>query len=140
MTLAYLAQLGLKVQKTNVGAQKIDGFLLETYGMVIAVFQIINKLGHFWFFQETFLLTNISIKVVLGISFLIFSKVDIQFTEKKLTWRIYITKEALLTTCWVKLIDWKKFAKVVLDKNIEVFVMYISSLRLKMTIYPAKKA
>ena len=38
MTLAYSAQLGLKMQKTNVGAQKINRFSLKTYGIVIATF------------------------------------------------------------------------------------------------------
>ena len=33
-----MAQLGLKVQKRNVGAQKIDGSLLATYGIIIAAF------------------------------------------------------------------------------------------------------
>ena len=79
MTLAYAAQLGLKVQKTNASTQKIDGSLLKTYSMVIAGFQVLNKLNHSRFFQKTFLLTNISIKVVLGMFFLSFSNVDIQF-------------------------------------------------------------
>ena len=35
---AYAKKLGLQVQKTDVGAQKIDGSTLETYGMVIAGF------------------------------------------------------------------------------------------------------
>ena len=30
MTLAYIAQLDLKIQKTNISAQKIDKFSLET--------------------------------------------------------------------------------------------------------------
>ena len=38
MTPVYAAQLGLKVQKTNVGAQKINESLLSTYEMVIATF------------------------------------------------------------------------------------------------------
>ena len=38
MTPAYAAQLNLKMQKTNVSAQKIDGSLLQTYGIVIAAF------------------------------------------------------------------------------------------------------
>ena len=38
MTPAYMAQLGLKVQKTDVGVQKIDGSSLATYGMIIAIF------------------------------------------------------------------------------------------------------
>ena len=38
MTPAYVAYLGLKVRMTDIGAQKIDRFLLATYGMVIAAF------------------------------------------------------------------------------------------------------
>ena len=34
MILVYAAQLGLKVQKTNVNTQKIDKSSLETYDMV----------------------------------------------------------------------------------------------------------
>ena len=70
--------------KTNVAAQKIEKSLLKTYGMVIAAFQVLDKLGYFQFFQEIFLLTNISINLVLSISFLIFSNVNVQFAEKKL--------------------------------------------------------
>ena len=50
MTLAYTAQLGLKVQKIDINAQKIDGSLLETFGIIITTFQVLDKLGHFWFF------------------------------------------------------------------------------------------
>ena len=50
MTPAYAAQLSVKVQKTNIGAYKIDRFLLETYSMVIATFQVFDKFGHFCFF------------------------------------------------------------------------------------------
>ena len=50
MTSAYTAQLGFKVQKTNVDVQKIDKSSLKTYGMVIAAFQVLDKLARFWFF------------------------------------------------------------------------------------------
>ena len=85
MTLAYAAHLGLKVRVTNVGAQKIDGSSLATYSMVIAAFQVVNKLGRSQFFQEHFLLANISMKIVLSMLFLTFSNVDVQFAEKELT-------------------------------------------------------
>ena len=85
MTLAYTAYLDFKVKVTKVGAQEIDGFSLATYGMVIATFQGVDKLGRSWFFQETFLLADISMKVVLGMLFFTFSNVDIQFAEKKLS-------------------------------------------------------
>ena len=77
MTLAYAAHLGLKVRMTNVGVQKIDVFSPATYIMVIAAFQVVDKLGHSWFLQKTFLLANISMKVVLSMPFLTFSNADV---------------------------------------------------------------
>ena len=44
ITLTYTAQLGLKVQKTNVNAQKIDRSLLAAYGIVITAFWVLDKL------------------------------------------------------------------------------------------------
>ena len=38
MSPAYAKKLGLQVRKTDVGAQKINGSTLETFGMVIASF------------------------------------------------------------------------------------------------------
>ena len=38
MSPAYAKRLGFKTRKTNVGAQKIDGSALETFGMVITDF------------------------------------------------------------------------------------------------------
>ena len=66
---AYAAKLGLCVKETDVGAQKIDGSHLDTFGMVIAGFAVKDKLGKVRFFQETFLLANISLEVVLGDAF-----------------------------------------------------------------------
>lgn len=40
------------------------------------------------------------------------------------------------TTCWVELLDQKIFAKTVLDQKLEIFVMYIATLKSpKMTIH-----
>ena len=50
MTPAYAKKLGLRIRKTDVGAQKIDGSTLETYGMVIADFQVQDKFGKARFF------------------------------------------------------------------------------------------
>ena len=50
MTPAYTKKLGLQTQKTDVGAQKIDGSSLDTFGIVIAGFQVIDKLGRARFF------------------------------------------------------------------------------------------
>ena len=98
MTLAYTKQLGIWTQKTDVGAPKIDGLNLDTFEIIIAGFQVINKLDMTRFFQKTFLLANTMMEVVLKIPFLTLSNVDIQFAEKELTWKSYTTKKALLTT------------------------------------------
>ena len=98
ITPVYAKPLGLQVWKTDVGAQKIDGSLLRTFGIVIIGFQVEDKLNTARFFQELFLLAEISMKVVLKMPFLIFSNTDIQFVEKELTWRFYTAAEALLTT------------------------------------------
>ena len=45
MTLAYAKKLGLQTWKTDVKDQKIDGSLLQTYKMVIATFQVKDKLS-----------------------------------------------------------------------------------------------
>ena len=77
MTPAYAKQLGLQVQKTDVGAQKMDGLLLQTFGMFITGFQIEDKLSRARFSQESFLLAESSMKVVLRMPFLIISNADI---------------------------------------------------------------
>ena len=45
MTLAYAKELSLWTSKTDVGAQNIDELSLDTFGILIAGFQVIDKLG-----------------------------------------------------------------------------------------------
>ena len=85
ISLAYFKQLGFQVQKTDIRAQKIDSSLLQTFAIVIAGIQVKDKLSKTPFLQESFLLTETNIKMVLGMFFLIFSNANIQFAEKKLT-------------------------------------------------------
>ena len=84
MTPTYAAKLGLKVRKTNIRAQKIDSSILKTFEIVLTDFQLEDKLGRARFFQETFLLADISVEVVLDMPFLTLSNADIQFIEKEL--------------------------------------------------------
>ena len=139
MTPAYAKRLGLRTRRTDFGAHKIDGSSLDTFGMIIVGFQVIHKLGRARLFQETFLLANTTMEVVLGMHFLTLSNADIQFVEKELTWRTYTTKDALPTTQRVELINKKKFAKAALDENIKAFVVHVNSLSLgsKITIHLA---
>ena len=85
MTPAYVSRLGLQVHRTNIGAQKIENFNLEIFGMVLASFQVEDKYKRARFFQEAFLLADISVEVVLGMLFLTLSNEDVQLVEKELT-------------------------------------------------------
>ena len=84
ITLINTKQLGLQIQKTDVSTPKIDSSLLKIYKIAIASFKVINKLSKAQFFQKTFLLANTSMKVVLGMAFLIFNNANIQFIKKSL--------------------------------------------------------
>ena len=46
-TPIYVKKLGHKVEKTNIENQKINIFLLKTYDLVIATFQVFDKLDAF---------------------------------------------------------------------------------------------
>ncbi len=128
MTSAFAAKLGLSTRLTDVGAQKIDGSPLATYGMAIAAFSLQDSLEKVRFFEETFLLAYTSMKVVLGMPFLAISNADIQFGVEKFTWRSYTFAEALPTARRVELIDKHEFAKAALGKNSETFVVHFAAL------------
>ena len=85
MAPTYASKLGLQVCHTNIRAQIIDGSTLKIFGMVLASFQVKDKLGRTRFFQETFLLADISTEVVLDMFFLTLSNANVQFIEKELT-------------------------------------------------------
>ena len=84
MNPTYAAKLGLVTQKTDVSAQKIDGLTLVIYGMVLAGFQVQDKLGKVQFFEKTFLLADTSMELVLRMLFLTFSYADVRFMGKEL--------------------------------------------------------
>ena len=79
MILGYAFKLGLKIRSTNIKAQKINCSTLETFEMVLASFQVEDKFERARFFQETFLLVDFSIKIVLKMPFLILNNADIKF-------------------------------------------------------------
>ncbi len=130
MTPAYAAKLGLITRKTSVEAQKIDGSPLKIYGMTSPRFLLQDSLGRVRFFETTFLLSDTSMEVILGIFFLALSNADFQFSAEELTWRSYTVAEALPYTSWVKPIDKREFAKAALDKNSEIFVGHVIALEI----------
>ena len=50
MNPGYAKKVGLRIRQTDVGAQKIDGSHLDSFGMVIAGFSPQDKLGKVRFF------------------------------------------------------------------------------------------
>ena len=125
---AFAKELGLPIRPTDVGVQKINGITLKIYGMVVAAFSVENKANQVRFFEETFLVANVSPKVVLGILFLILSGADIDFLERELWWKTYTTKEAFSTTRRIKFVGKKEFAAETLDPESETFVVHVVSL------------
>lgn len=67
------------------------------FKMVLVKFQIEDKLERAQFFQKTFLLADTSIEIILGMSFLTLSNVNMQFAERELIWQSYTPIEALPT-------------------------------------------
>ena len=112
MNPVFAAKLGLSIRSTGIGAQKIDGSALKTYGMTIAGFSIQDNSGRAPFFKEIFLLADTSMEVVLEMPFLVFSNADIQFDTESFSWSSYSAAEALPTTRQVELIDKHNFANV----------------------------
>ena len=76
---AFAQQLNLKIYKTNVRAQKINGTTLKTYEMVVSTFSVLDKDGRERFFEESFLLADVNLDVVLRMPFLTMSNADIDF-------------------------------------------------------------
>lgn len=74
---AFASQLGLKIWKTNVRAQRIDSTTLETYGIVVSTFSVLDKDDRERFFEENFLFANVKLDIVLGMSFLTINNADI---------------------------------------------------------------
>ncbi len=139
---AFAQQLGLKICKTNVGAQKIDGTTLETHGMVVSTFSVSDKDGRERFFEESFLLADVSPDIVLGMPFLTMSNADVNFQAWDLQWRSYTTGEVLPTTRRVELIGKKEFAVAALDPEHEAFVVHVAALSVDSgdEVYPSRRA
>lgn len=88
-----------------------------------------DKLGWAQFIQNTFLLADNSSEMVLDMPFLSFNNANIQFIEKKFTWKFYFTTKTLSTTKLVELINKKEFAKIVLNKESETLIVYVIALK-----------
>ena len=126
--LTFAQELRLSIRPTDVGAEKADGTMLDTYGIVVTVFSMMNKANQVRFFEKSFLVANISPKIVFGILFFTLSSGDVDFLGWKLRWKTYTTEEALPTTRHVKLVSKKEFTAAALDSEYETYVVHIGSV------------
>ncbi len=142
MSQAFAQQLGLKIRKTNVGAQKIDGTTLEIYGIVVSTFSVLDKDGRERFFEETFLLAEVKPNMVLGMPFLTMNNADVDFQAQDLQWRSYTTGDVLPTIRQVELIGKKEFAAAALDPEHEAFVVHVAALSIDSgdEMHPSRRA
>ena len=124
----FAKQLGLSIRPIDLRVQKVDSTTLDTYEMIVAVFSVVDKANQIRFFEETFLVANVSPKVVFGILFLTFRGIDVDFLGRELRWRTYTTKEALPTTKCVELVGKKEFAGAALDQEQATYVVHVTSL------------
>ena len=99
--------------------------MLDIFGMVVAALSVTDKTNRVKFFKETFLVANISPKVVLGMPFLTLSGANVDFLEHELWWRIYAIEEALSTTRRIELVGKKEFAGAALNLGHETYVVHV---------------
>ena len=99
----FAQELDLSIRLTDVGVQKINGTMLYTYGIVIAAFLVTKKANQVRFFEEIFLVANVSPKEVFEMFFFILSGADIDFLGWELWWRIYTIKKAPPNTRCIEL-------------------------------------
>lgn len=94
---------------------------------MIVLFQVDNKNGESRFFEETFLLANISIDITFRMPFFILNNVEVNFNNQELRCRLYIATEAFFTTRQVELIEKKEFVAVTFDPKDKTFIISIAS-------------
>ncbi len=142
MSQAFTHQLDLKVCKTNIRAQKIDGTTVETYRMVVSIFSLSDKDGRERFFEGSFFFADVKPDIVLKITFLTMSNTDIDFQAWDLQWRSYTIENVLPTTRRVELIGKKEFVAAALDSEHEAFIIHVAALNLDSgdEVYLSRKA
>ena len=79
--LSFIKKLGLFIRLIDIEAQKIDGTMLNTYGMVVIAFLMINKANQVRFFEEIFLEANICPKIVFRMIFFTLSSTNVDFLD-----------------------------------------------------------
>lgn len=77
----FTEKLGFCFRKTDVSTEKIDGNRLEILGIVIALFYVDRKKGKSRFFEENFLLVDISINIAIKILFFTLNNIEFDYNN-----------------------------------------------------------
>ena len=101
--------------------QKIDGTTLDTYKIVVS-----NNRERF--FEKSFLLADVKPNIVLEMFFLTMNNADIDFQAQDLQWRSYTTRDILLTTKQIELIEKNEFITAAFDSEYKVFIVHAAVL------------
>ena len=75
----FAKELGLVIRATKIRAQKINNIILDTFEILVAVFSVTDKAHRVKFFEQIFLVANVSPEVVLGMLFVILNSTNIDF-------------------------------------------------------------
>ena len=126
--LTFTKLLGLPIRPIDIGVQKIDNTTLNTYKMIVEAFLVVGNVNQIKFFEEIFLMANVSPEVVLEMLFLTLSNVDIDFSGRELRWRTYTTKEVFPTTKYIELVGKKEFAAATLDPKYKTYIIHVTSI------------
>ena len=80
----FTKELDFPIRQTDVTAQKIDDIILNIYEIVVEAFLLTKKANWIRFFEETFSVANISLKIVFKILFFVLNNTDIDFLGQEL--------------------------------------------------------
>ena len=97
--------------------------------MVIADFQIANKVGKLRFFQKTFLIANTKFEMIIKIFFLKIRNANILFNKETLIWIFYTTNKALHHTKQVQIVNLKEFIIAAFDASNKMFMAHITIIK-----------
>ena len=144
---AFAKKLDFFIRPTDVGAQKIDSTMLNTYKMVVIAFLVMDNGNQMKFFEMIFLVANVGLEPVLGISFLILSGANFDFLDQKLWWKIYTINKAFSNTRRVELMERKEFATTMYNLEHETFIVHVTSLAVASlsstalnAVYPSRRS
>ena len=79
--LIFAKKLCLPIRAIDIEAKKIDGITLDTFGIVVAAFSMMNKANQVRFFEKNFLVTNVNLEIVFGMLFLTLSSTNVVFLD-----------------------------------------------------------